>query len=123
MRPMELHQCHWESASLMGEPGIYTEARVKEETVPEGLRIYYLRHGDSDWSEPVMYQDHPVLVNYFGTFLTKAELKMEEDHEWWFEPEDWVDGYANPYAPIDNQPVWDIITKSVLDDLKKEVAK
>lgn len=119
MKPKEILKCRWKSAMLMGAYGIYTEERVKTETIPESLNVYYLRHGDSGGWGPIQYQDYPVMVNYFGTFLTNATLPVEEWHGAWIDDDDWNDDYDDPEIDAGAQPILDTINKC----MKKEVAR
>ena len=53
---------------INGRLALFTEQRVKRETLPEGIFCYDLRHGD-DMGAPVSIENR-VVVNHFGTILT-----------------------------------------------------
>ena len=56
-----------EEVELFGRKGYFTELRVDQKTVPEGMYCYELRHGDDD-GFPVSIEGS-VRVNYFGAVI------------------------------------------------------
>jgi hypothetical protein len=60
---------------LMGYKGLFTNARVDRETLPEEWHAYDIRGGtDSDFST----LEESVTVDHTGTFLTKTEIQFPE---------------------------------------------
>lgn len=51
-----------------------THLRVREQK--EGLYYYGIRHCDQDFGEPITVEKN-VLVNHFGTLITKQELDFK----------------------------------------------
>lgn len=72
--------------------GYFDCCRIKREQVPEGYHKYDLRHSDDDDGEITEIQD-TVVVNHFGTFVTKEVIDNAKDglpvEEWDFDP--WCD--------------------------------
>lgn len=66
----------FDEAELKGEKVLFTELRADRTTVPSGLYIFELRHGDTDDSRPYEACDR-VLVNFFGTVLAKRDILAE----------------------------------------------
>lgn len=68
----------FELAMLDEYPVLFTNARVDRKTVPEDLFCYDVRHDDED--QGIVCEVKPyVVVNHWGTILSKAEIPMEED--------------------------------------------
>lgn len=68
----------WEIVTVCDIPMLFSCLRIDRETVPEGLYLYEVRHADEDWGDPVQIARW-VMVNHFGTLLSKAELPLEEN--------------------------------------------
>ena len=50
--------------------GLFTELRVKRDSVPDNLHLYSTRHGDDgDWCTPISIE-YGVLVNFYGHLIT-----------------------------------------------------
>lgn len=71
--------------------GLFSEMRIERESVPKHLYFYEVRHADEDWSEPCQIQ-RGILVNFFGTLITKEPLLkdcenglyLENENQWTF---------------------------------------
>ena len=93
MARLEANKVTWEKVEVFGKECLFSALRIDRKTVPEGYIMYEVRHSDEDWGEPVEIA-LGVLVNFFGTLLTKEALELEpsavtgnaylwiEDGEW-----------------------------------------
>lgn len=68
----------FELAMLDAYPVLFTSARVDLKTVPKDLFCYDVRHDDDGQGIACEVKPH-VLVNHWGTVLSKEEIPMEED--------------------------------------------
>ncbi len=68
----------FELAMLDAYPVLFTSARVDLKTVPEDLFCYDVRHDDYGQGIACEVKPH-VMVNHWGTILSKEEIPMEED--------------------------------------------
>lgn len=69
-----------------GVTGLFSEMRIDRKSVPEHLYFYEVRHCDEDWAEPCEIQ-RGILVNFFGTLITKEPLLQENEEYLIFENE------------------------------------
>ena len=67
----------FELAMLDAYPVLFTSARVDRKTVPKDLFCYDVRHDDGGQGIACEVKPH-VLVNHWGTILSKEEIPMEE---------------------------------------------
>lgn len=67
----------WEKVEVLGKEGLYSSLRVDKDTIPNGWHFYEVRHDDNDWCEPIEIA-LGVLVNHFGTLITKEPLPLEQ---------------------------------------------
>lgn len=58
-------------------PVLFTCARIDRGTVPEGLHCYDVRHDDDCQGKACEVKLH-VLVNHWGTILSKTEIPLED---------------------------------------------
>lgn len=65
----------FEEMSVYGHPVLFTSLRIDRSTVPEGMYLYELRHGDEDWSEPCQLA-RSILANHYGTVLTREPIQL-----------------------------------------------
>lgn len=68
----------FEFAMLDAYPVLFTDARVDRKTVPEDLFCYDVRHDDDGQGIACEVKPH-VMVNHWGTILSREEIPMEED--------------------------------------------
>lgn len=57
---------------------LFTCARIDRNTVPKGLHCYDVRHDDDCQGTACEVKPH-VMVNHWGTILSKAEIPLEDD--------------------------------------------
>lgn len=65
----------FETMELFDKTVLFTDLRIDPETVPDGLFIYSLRHGDDD-SEPATIEDKVIMENHFGDILSDEEFEF-----------------------------------------------
>jgi len=68
----------YEEVELFGKTVLYTPIRIAPNTVPKGLYFYEIRHADDDWGEPVQL-GHGILVNHFGTIISREPIELGKD--------------------------------------------
>ncbi|EOS69480.1 hypothetical protein C818_02261 [Lachnospiraceae bacterium MD308] len=79
----------YEKVEVFGEKAIFTDVRVERRSVPKGLYQYEVRHDDESFGYPVEIAKG-ILVNFYGTLLTKNRLHGVEEHGWMLvEDEEW----------------------------------
>lgn len=54
---------------------IFTSSRIQRDEVPSGLFVYDLRHADNGIDKIVEISKNPVLVNHWGTIISKQPLQ------------------------------------------------
>ena len=74
----------WTPMEICGVQGYFNDMRIIRETIPEDMNFYELRD-DCDGT-PYQYENG-ILINFFGTFITKGELPIDRDGI--IEEEDW----------------------------------
>ena len=84
----------WEVVTVLGKTMLFFDRRISRETVPEGLHMYEVRHADDDWGDPCEIAEG-ILVNFFGTLLSKEELPLRE-----------IVAGSKPYLELDSQEDW-----------------
>lgn len=67
----------WESMQIKGVNGWFNDLRIDPDSIPSKFNIHELADGDSD-GVPCRYANS-ILVNFFGTFITTGELRIEQD--------------------------------------------
>ena len=55
--------------------GFFANIRIDRESVPEGWRVYDIRHDES--GDPCEITNGYIVVNHFGTFFTKDSLPLK----------------------------------------------
>lgn len=71
----------WNPMRLKEVDGYFTDVRVDAGTIPGGFNFWEIRDGDCN-GLPYSYKPN-ILVNFYGTFITKGKLPIddEEHHE------------------------------------------
>lgn len=87
----------WEKVEVLGQEGLFTDLRIKRDTVPKGWYMYEVRHDDNDWGDPVQIC-LGVLVNHFGTLLVKEHIELELSYN-----------MNNAYVDIDPEEDWNYL--------------
>lgn len=77
MRYNALEQRYME-IRVFGKPALFHDMRLDRNTVPKGLYLYEVRYDDDNKGEPVQLAEK-ILVNHFGTILTKEPITLDPD--------------------------------------------
>jgi len=77
----------FEEIELFGKPALFTPVRIDRDTVPKGLYLYEVRHDDESQGDPVQI-GKGILVNHFGTVITREKLRLDKDGFLNIEPDD-----------------------------------
>lgn len=86
MKGLDASTQQYELAEIDNKVVLFTNMRLDRDTVPEGICCYDVR--DSDNLDGSMAQIKPfVLVNHWGTILSKEPFPMDESGSYY--PEDW----------------------------------
>ena len=91
----------WDKVEVLGKVGLFTDWRIKRDTIPDGWYFYEVRHADNDWCEPVEVAVG-IFVNFYGTLITKEPLlpepfkSVDDTYVYIDSNEDWkyLHGYA-----------------------------
>lgn len=141
MKPTPINQISFEPVLCFGKFVLFTGHRIDRSTVPEGLWVYDIRHGDEgDWTDPVEILPH-VLCNYMGSIVSTERFPIDfkesyvimdqnggdwdyieclEDEDLWDDYDnipDTLEGYIN-YTK--NETGWDILMDRLLPREKEE---
>ncbi len=88
------NEAPWEAVTVLGKTMLFSECRVDRATVPDELYMYEVRHADDDWGDPCQIAEG-ILVNFFGTLLSREKLPLKEVVAGW-----------KPYLDIDSWEDW-----------------
>ena len=69
---------NYEEVEAFGVPALFTDGRVRDDKIPDGLFRYDLRGSDDDPGEPVTVEKY-VRVNCAGTLITAEPLPIPEN--------------------------------------------
>lgn len=75
MRLDNIENEKFEKILLYRRPVLFTNLRIRNDAVPEGIYKYELRHDDECTGEIVQIA-HSVLVNHWGTILSDHQLRL-----------------------------------------------
>jgi hypothetical protein len=141
MKPEPINQISFEPVLCFGKFVLFTGHRIDRSTVPEGLWVYDIRHGDEGgWTDPVEILPH-VMCNYMGSIVSTERFPIDfkesyvimdqnggdwdyieclEDEDLWDDYDnipDTLEGYMN-YTK--NETGWDIPLDRLLPREKEE---
>ena len=68
----------YQEVELFDQPALFSNGRIKQEEIPDGLFRYDLRGSDYDPGEPIQVEEN-VLVNHAGTVLTLKPLELGDN--------------------------------------------
>lgn len=88
------NEVQWETVAVLGKIMLFSDCRVDRKTVPDGMYMYEVRHADDDWGDPCEIAEG-VLVNFFGTLLSREKLPLKEH----------IKG-SKPYISLDSYEDW-----------------
>ena len=83
----------FELVTVFGQPMLFTDLRIDRQTVPKGLFMYEVRHGD-DLGVPLQIE-HRVFVNHFGTLISNMPISLHKSKV-----------YGEVYRDIDPDQDW-----------------
>lgn len=64
---------------VFGHPMLFTDLRCDRSTLPQGMYLYEVRHGDEE-ADPYQIAEH-VLINHYGTLITDVPINMEQEQD------------------------------------------
>lgn len=93
MARFNAHEVTWEKVEVMGKECLFSDLRIDRKSIPEYYLMYEVRHDDEDWGEPVEI-GLGIMVNFFGTLLTKEAFDLEpstvtSNEYLWLEEDSW----------------------------------
>jgi hypothetical protein len=77
----------FEEVAILGKPALFTCIRIDRSTVPRGYHLYEVRHDDERQGDAVQIA-RGILVNHWGTLITRDEIKLPPDKCLDIEPDD-----------------------------------
>jgi hypothetical protein len=77
----------YEEATILGQPALFTPIRIDRSTVPRGYHLYEVRHDDDCKGDAVQIARN-IMVNHWGSLVTRDEIKLPSDGYLDIEPED-----------------------------------
>ena len=79
----------YQEIRVLGKPALFHDMRLDRGTIPKGLYLYEVRHDDEGWGNPVQIA-RGILVNHFGSILTREPIRLPADGYLDIDPEmDW----------------------------------
>lgn len=66
----------FDEVTILGKPALFTGTRIERNTVPEGYELYEVR--DDERGNAVRIA-RGIMVNHWGTIITREEIKLPED--------------------------------------------
>ena len=67
----------FELVLLDGIPALFTNSRVDRKSIPDGVYCYDVRHDDDGQGIACEVAPH-ILVNHWGTMITREEIPLED---------------------------------------------
>ena len=99
---------NFEEVEILGKPALFSSLRIDRSTLPKGLYLYEVRHDDG--CQGIACQiARGIMVNHWGTLITREPIKLPPDGYRDIEPEDLnyctgdcstVKEYVEKYLPI-----------------------
>lgn len=77
----------FEEVTLLGRPALFTLVRIDRATVPNGYHLYEVRHDDDCQGDAVQIA-RSIIVNHWGSIITREEIELGTDGFLGIEPED-----------------------------------
>lgn len=68
----------FEEVTILEKPALFTCIRIDRNTVPHGYHVYEVRHDDDNQGCAVQIAKG-ILVNHWGTLITRDEIKLPTD--------------------------------------------
>jgi hypothetical protein len=77
----------FEEVTILDMPALFTSLRIDRNTVPHGYHVYEVRHDDNHQGDAVQIA-RGIMVNHWGSLITREEIKLPDDGYLDIEPED-----------------------------------
>jgi len=99
---------NFEEVEILGKPALFSSLRIDRSTLPKGLYLYEVRH-DDDCQGIACQIARGIMVNHWGTLITREPIKLPPDGYRDIAPEDLnyctgdcstVKEYVEKYPPI-----------------------
>ena len=58
---------------------LFDGMRLEPDSIPTGKHLYWMRHDEGDMGTPVSISPSPILVDFYGSFVTDEELPISEE--------------------------------------------
>lgn len=79
----------FEEITVLDKPALFTDIRIERDTVPKGLYLYEVRSDDDGCGDSVQIAKG-IMVNHFGSIITREPIKLPQDGYLDIDPEkDW----------------------------------
>ena len=99
----------FEEITVLGKPALFTDIRINRGSVQKGLYLYEVRSDDDGCGDPVQIA-RGIMVNHFGSIITREPIRLPPDGYLNIEPEkDWnftggdcrtVKEFQETYPPV-----------------------
>jgi hypothetical protein len=77
----------FEEVTILNMPALFTPIRINRDTVPTGYHLYEVRHDDECQGDAVQIASF-IMVNHWGTLITRDLIKLPPAGRLDIEPED-----------------------------------
>ena len=77
----------FEEVTILEKPALFTSIRIDRGTVPQGYHLYEVRHDDDCQGDAVQIA-RGIMVNHWGSLITREEIALPPDGYLDIEPED-----------------------------------
>ena len=81
----------YEEIEIFDTLALFSAGRIQKDSVPEGFYCYEVRHDDECMGIPCELSFH-ILVNFWGTVISKVPLIRDDECRRYIEDEEW--GYT-----------------------------
>ena len=81
----------YEEIEIFDTLALFSSGRIQKDSVPEGFYCYEVRHDDECMAIPCELSFH-ILVNFWGTVISKVPLIRDDECRRYIEDEEW--GYT-----------------------------
>jgi hypothetical protein len=78
----------YEEIEIFDTLALFSSGRIQKDSVPEGFYCYEVRHDDEGRGIPCELSAH-ILVNFWGTVISRVPLIQENKCRRYIEDEDW----------------------------------
>ncbi|WP_072526020.1 LPD28 domain-containing protein [Clostridium sp. Marseille-P3244] len=90
-------ELYYEQITIRGYKALFTNERIKRDTVPDGWYLYEVRHDDECQGIPCEIAKG-ILVNFWGSLLMHDKLpEVEKEGFLCISEEEWIDDIPEEY--------------------------